>query len=490
MTYVTDPRWLWIAEIRVPLENGAFWVSTGYPIAPNLVITARHALNPTSRTTHGTAEVRLHNQKGEGRTWRRIIAPKWSPESDIVIVEVEDLSVPPTFQCLVSYGIPRGRASWESMGFARVGTTTDGREPTGLFGNVNPSSGLLSLGVQYAVQNAEDYSGISGAPVFVDGRIVGVIVTCPSGFNASRVMATPVGPFLSDSDFRDAAGIPRVELQDEVVQRSYFALVGEAKLAVQELLAELGWKGTEKWNQETAAKVVEQLLALRLPDLIEFLTQLHVRLSRIEGTLEDLRGLENLVYTIAPYALTDSCRKLSEDADVIEEIFATRAIGEIHMAGADGRVILFRQVAIRDEMLDPRLPFSPAGKPLPDPTGELELSLPAEPGMEIGSFIERIHDDFANLFLSKPPSDRQASIALVRDHLDDLARLYKYHYYVLFDSEVGHDFAEVSRQLNEAYPSLKILSLSNDHEMARQERRIINFLNGMTYRIRVKERFG
>jgi hypothetical protein len=69
--------------------------------------------------------------------------------------------------------------------------------------------GVFELGVDDPAKSPDLWQGASGSPVFVDGKIQGVIITAPTNFPANRFAAAPMWRLLQDDAFRKAVNDPR-----------------------------------------------------------------------------------------------------------------------------------------------------------------------------------------------------------------------------------------------------------------------------------------
>ena len=200
-----------LIEIFVPRTDGGGNIATGYPVAKDRILTARHALFPRDRNTTKPIEVRWHHQSGEARKWRGINEIAWNGGDafDVALIDCEFPSECSTWGVLTK-AKPEDHMRWASEGFAAAGRRDDAyREPIPMLGQASGAADTQAefwLGANYEVSPHSSWAGASGSPVFVHGKIIGVIVSCPPNFNQCRLKATPAWRLLADPDFRKAIG--------------------------------------------------------------------------------------------------------------------------------------------------------------------------------------------------------------------------------------------------------------------------------------------
>jgi hypothetical protein len=182
---------------------------TGYFITKDLVLTAHHVLGT------GIPEkikVRLVTpNKGQNLHWIEVEPnPIWeNAKLDAALIRV----VQPISQevPLPDWGDTdfRENRPWISSGYPNASTeqTDDGiRFTTSELGGTLLALGgrgqgirELQLGVEY---ETSQWNGISGAPVFVDGKLVGIIKSSFSAYKGKRLAAVPIDFLLCDPGFR------------------------------------------------------------------------------------------------------------------------------------------------------------------------------------------------------------------------------------------------------------------------------------------------
>ena len=131
-----------IAEIFVPRtgSNGEEGdIATGYPVAPNRILTAYHAVYPKSaqRDVSRPIEIRWHHSKAVS-DWQPVQGIAWEGgQWDLILL---DCTLPPEvspWEIFPSDQKPTDDMHWASVGFPRVGGKRSGmREPFPMKGGV------------------------------------------------------------------------------------------------------------------------------------------------------------------------------------------------------------------------------------------------------------------------------------------------------------------------------------------------------------------
>jgi hypothetical protein len=177
-----------VARILVSAERG-----TGFLIAPNRVLTALHCIAlPSSfgkqalELRPGTIELRfgdpkdpasVRDAKGALLTRRATKLTCHSVEHDVAllecdpILEIEPLELgPPPFEYTrwSTFGFPESSGAVPDEDFEVYGQVLDGTVPG--------FSGRAQLNTNQIVTGATNFAGISGAPIIVGGRVVGIII--------------------------------------------------------------------------------------------------------------------------------------------------------------------------------------------------------------------------------------------------------------------------------------------------------------------------
>ncbi|MEU8527788.1 tetratricopeptide repeat-containing serine protease family protein [Streptomyces sp. NPDC048629] len=217
-------------QVRAHLGDGPAGFGSGYLVAPRLVLTAAHVVpRGTEITVTLPGPGLVADAAAEPRPWRAAV--RWRREdeaADAALVEVtdDDWRPPPSFA-----GNPNRRVQrWgllvtaaveqpvSCLGFPRMGRTVP--EPGGpprraaeqLAARINPLTGggahryeLLSTHSPYGSEGdatGSPWSGMSGAAVFRDHLLVGVVRHDRHARTGARLTATRARALVADPGFR------------------------------------------------------------------------------------------------------------------------------------------------------------------------------------------------------------------------------------------------------------------------------------------------
>lgn len=203
-----DPRRLALILSGTAQERRS--VGSGYLIAPRLVLTARHVVE--DRDTHAEwpqIQIRV-GHPGEGSTVRTSASVLWRHPQDLdvaLLLTDDPVRVPDS---PVRWGRPVGKAPlpYEGLGFP-LATAEEEREVEHLRG-VLP---LLSSGSRaryvldqdpapdHRTDGRKAWGGASGAAVFCDDHLVGVVIEDNQSYGNRRLRASPVHTFVHDGEF-------------------------------------------------------------------------------------------------------------------------------------------------------------------------------------------------------------------------------------------------------------------------------------------------
>ena len=218
-----------LVQIFVPTSDpdGKGSIGTGYPVAPGRILTARHVLFPENRVPKSLGEVRWYHLNGVLREWRPITNIVWQDVNmDVTVIECDFPGTVKTYGMLTR-SKPKTDARWESEGFAKVGKKEGGTCPPVPLKGATYSmgeQGVFHLGVDDPAYQPSAWKGASGSPVFVDGKIQGVIVIAQADFPANRLAATPSFKLLNEPSFRQAIGWREPDRTADIVKPTPFYL--------------------------------------------------------------------------------------------------------------------------------------------------------------------------------------------------------------------------------------------------------------------------
>lgn len=185
-------------------------VGSGYLIAPRLVLTARHVIEDRdTRAEWPEIQIRV-GHPGAGPTVRRRATVLWRHPQDLdvaLLLTHDAVEVPDS---PVRWGRPVGKAPlpYEGLGFP-LATAEEEREVEHLRG-VLPllSSGSRACYVldqepapEHRADGRRAWGGASGAAVFCEDHVVGVVIEDNQSYGNRRLRASPAHAFVQDSEF-------------------------------------------------------------------------------------------------------------------------------------------------------------------------------------------------------------------------------------------------------------------------------------------------
>jgi hypothetical protein len=432
-----------VVEIFVPHSgtHGAYGeIATGYPVTAELILTAQHVLHPPpGRDPDRPIEVRWR-WRGVAPTWHPVHEIAWEdPHWDLALLACTPTpDIDPRVATLGS-ARPSPNAAWYSLGFPRVGGKRDGdRRPFGMGGRLKAmldeggATPVLHLGEVTGPDNADDWKGASGSPVFVQRQLIGVIVAVPDNVRAKRLSAVPLWRLLRDcATFREKIGYRDLAVSRQAAQERLRRHLDtdNAKALRGALCAKL------HLPSETPAVLAAALLETPLDEALDALDVVlkglsAARQSVVRSVVADIVGeLLPSLYDPAPSPEWERCPAALDPA-CLELPAALPTAGEVLMAGLRARPAYFRDLADRDR--------------LPEPRDLLEL--PPEAGFDDGGagFVRNVETDLAaqlgldeEAALVENEADRDAMRDLVRDELDQRAQRRRQYYYMLLDADAA-----------------------------------------------------
>lgn len=175
-----------IAKIRPLKKEQTYSIGTGYPIAPDLLITARHVVFPHwTDTQQIELEWFADDLKHQAKVESIVFDGESCEKVDIAIVRFQPpLLLPMSAFCSIARTSPNLAGRWDSFGFARLGKCEDGdRELVSAFGEFhhpNSSSAYIGLSSKSDAIEKSNWAGLSGAPVIQDNKLYAVISSTPT----------------------------------------------------------------------------------------------------------------------------------------------------------------------------------------------------------------------------------------------------------------------------------------------------------------------
>lgn len=215
-----------LVAIWTPTTDGKGETGTGFPIAPDLVMTARHVVCPKNRDLARSIEINWWHSKED---WKKVesddTAVVWQCEKyDVAVLKVQR---PRDREGVVSLAPkkPVDHASWASAGFSRA-DVRDGIQYAGSFCGIVMS---MAEGDRFFEITAEappavegGWKGASGMPIVVDGRLLGVCSELPPGYEGRKILVSPIWKLWQKDEYHPS-------LQD-ILPFSHFVAQFKGKL--------------------------------------------------------------------------------------------------------------------------------------------------------------------------------------------------------------------------------------------------------------------
>ncbi|MGF1455331.1 MAG: trypsin-like serine peptidase [Alphaproteobacteria bacterium] len=346
-------------------------IGTGYCIAPDLIITARHVLADQGQQIEPE---RLditwyYIESSPGKRLRPkpdALAQVWwdgEDEWDLVLLKVPFPEQVPFRRVPWLYADPSVNSRWEGAGFPRAGKQSATLRPaTPLKGTTfrRLDDKRQHLDVDASCVTAEDWKGVSGAPVFTDpsGNLFAVITQAPQNFSGGLLIATPLVPLRRDNDeFRSKVGLLRPSNRPPIDPEPFKKEIVRLLLETRETIARIEAIFEEPGLDEAKLPpfsgehqpATEEARALRLANTLIHDLPFPIALELLARAViacqpkEDAAAREcifNLIVWFAPAAFDlDISNDVAEayrsgNVALIETHLATSVAAEIVLAGA------------------------------------------------------------------------------------------------------------------------------------------------------------
>ena len=191
---------------------------SGYLIAPELVLTARHVVAPA--LAGGDCELRLIGDVIPGRTdWRAYDIVWHEAALDLALLRARAGSPAyaggaSTLERMAALPRSQDKPACTAVGFPRVMRHSERNQTQEVSGFVLTKSMLASGLWQVSVTGAaprddDDWKGVSGAALFCADKLVGVITDAECRFRGGVLVAQPIDPLGDNAGFLRALGLSR-----------------------------------------------------------------------------------------------------------------------------------------------------------------------------------------------------------------------------------------------------------------------------------------
>ncbi|MGI5162152.1 trypsin-like peptidase domain-containing protein [Microbispora sp. CA-102843] len=191
---------------RTPEREWSF--GSGYLVAPNLVLTARHVVADDAGIPFDGLTVRFI---ADGNPLACRLAWAGSAGLDAALLLITDAGAPACRPVRWGQMAAATPVACQAVGFPLAMEQPGGlRDTEHLTGTINPGTGLLGgrlhITATSAVPEQGTWVGMSGAGLFCGPLLTGVIVEDPPAFESRRLTAEPVTRLLTDPAFHDLVG--------------------------------------------------------------------------------------------------------------------------------------------------------------------------------------------------------------------------------------------------------------------------------------------
>lgn len=457
-----------IVRITVPTRiddnddgGGRYGASgTAYPVDDGLLLTARHVVEQPNRAGNYPIKVHWPDYKCSvpvvDENENVILLDDdaelgFKDELDAALIRCRRPHDAPSSRGIVDGRLPTPGARWESEGFPAFGDFGSGREVIPFDGNVHGTTEKReSFFVHSEVVPKQDsgWPGLSGAPVFAGGRIIGVIQKANS--NAEQLLkVTPGWRIARSPQFCQALG-----WQDALSEKSerllarLNELVG-GDLAWQRNLGRAIEKG-ELSNGTIYASAAECLRTHDLAELFEGLVGVWRRASAkaVGRSGASDRGDDGILAFARALLALRGCEKAASsvqeyvdkrEASLVHIEAFHRATVECAMAAHDGRPTAFRPITRGGQ--EPAI--------VRDAVGKYALERPPEAGFSAGTAL-RGEDVLAHLLDTFAPvelfgDDQEERTAAANEEIRNAGRAAGATHYIHFGPFAVDDAAAQTR---------------------------------------------
>lgn len=504
--------------ICTPTTDGFAEIASGYPVGRGLVLTARHVLFPKDRDSTQPIRVRWHyHGHKEAAEWFSLneddlILPA-DDTMDVALLRLPDHDWRPERYGFLSEERPQSDMAWESEGFPHVARRKEEPKPASFGGKVYSKAKEethFEMEETAHPDREAGWKGVSGMPVFVRGKILGIVKSIPEGFKAKRLHAVPAWQILQDKKVREALGFDERQARLDRYRSLLHSLVSKHPDSFKPIASSLS---TLKACSTTASvdQIIEGLLAASMDEVIDVFWKAYDKAHQ-ENKSEQAeilsRGVRVLLPALYDFDVLDGVKKQISDTELDglqkqisdgEEpsqragLVAIPAhlgtVAEIIMAGLDKREARFRprENAETDYPVGEfSLPLAPEGGI--DSSGsqaarDLQQHLAAKftPGQE-KQFRKDVDGYLIGRFYKPEKGQRDLSddqkMTLVADYLADERKDNQPTFYFLFRLPKGEEEHARMRSMVEGiardYSAIKCLSMNDTFEIIRAEHKRFN----------------
>jgi hypothetical protein len=461
--------------VRVTAEAGGQRGGTGYLVHGDRVLTARHVIEAATRIAVSFDFDDLTGQHVRTATAEVV----WEAEGDLDVAVLgvrTDLRL--ARQLLHPAPLP-GNRPWESRGWA-LAAPPPGDPEGSIVNSMSPLWGMaprfatdarqFEVSVEASPAGVEWWRGASGAPVFCDGRLVGVIYGAPEPFDGKRLYAAPIAALWRAAGFREAVGYSggdddlRRKRMTELVDH-LAALLGRSAETAHAIAEEASeWKrALSDPDHGGAASLAEALSASpSWRAVADAFDRAHDKVSHREGPK----------YAVAAQAMVEILERLLPEIYGATELhllpgmpggqlltlpIETLTLAEVAMAAFDGRGVAFQEVASRQ-----RFPHGRALVKLGDDRQEQGFDFKQEQAFHdwlllLASWLKLDEDDLRTV---SRPERSEALAPLVNLQIERDVRFGEPRRYFAFSREFAEKHRAFLARVREQVPALHLVELA------------------------------
>lgn len=349
--------------VRITRDGSATSGGTGYLLHGDLVLTARHVVA-------GANELVVHYDGREGPAEAKPERVVWEGKDDL---DVAVLAVKSDRLLAREVLTPRqfqGEVPWRSRGWARVAPAPSPKSTSvvdgmsGLGGRAYEFSATarrFEVGVDDPPKGVEWWKGVSGAPVFSDRWLLGVIAQGEKPFEGGRLDAIPIAALWKAPGFLAAIGIDaswqelRERRRRDLVVDLTTILTNNPEAAWEITVAEASWRAVVEKKKDGGAG----RLAVALCDapswraVLETFDRVHESLwaGEKEDKAEQAETIVQILDRVLPeiYATTSlQALPAAENGLFITLPIETSTLAEVAMAAVDGRGLAYDSISERN----------------------------------------------------------------------------------------------------------------------------------------------
>lgn len=352
-----------LIQIRSKRNNNeeVIW-GTAFPIAPNKVLTARHVVADDNESIDVSQLTLVWWHKEKMETHVKCVAWDGFEDGQLDAV-VLDCLFPECCQAsntVISRIPPGSKDIWYSEAFPIAGQHGQEEETVPMKGSTFERSPRnadcdMQLLVEGPALSEDLWSGASGAPIFVNHKVVGLLTNVPRSFGGNRFNAIAMERLLKIKQFCLAVSLPSPDQVEPITTLASQRQIAQELSKQPDLLKYLdvlliknepeSYKAIETLsNGSEAERWAHLLIKLPYDQAFEFLSD---AASSCHGELDDSAkaSLLFIVFLLTPVRFDkEKAERIKAalkagDVDLIEEEIATALAAEIIMAGQDGRPI-------------------------------------------------------------------------------------------------------------------------------------------------------